>query len=81
MNEDNSNNANRVNISSCGGLRLIGVIGQRRICQFVVIEAVDILTDESVRGVSSSYCGLSSIIKTTEKERRGLIVFSISTSD
>ena len=80
MNEDNSNNANRVNISSCG-LRLIGVIGQRRICQFVVIEAVDILTDESVRGVSSSYCGLSSIIKTTEKERRGLIVFSISTSD
>ena len=80
MNEDNSNNANRVNISSCG-LRLIGVIGQRRICQFVVIEAVDVLTDESVRGVSASYCGLSSIIKTTEKERRGLIVFSISTSD
>ena len=80
MNEDNSNNANRVNISSCG-LQLIGIIGQRRICQFVVIEAVDVLTDESVSGVSASYCGLSSIIKTTEKERRGLIVFSISTSD
>ena len=79
MNEDNSNNANRVNISSCG-LRLIGIIGQRRICQFFVIEAVtyppvsfapvDILTDESVGGVSASYCGLL-WIKTTE-ERRGL---------
>jgi hypothetical protein len=52
MNEDSSNNANRVNISSCG-LRLIRVIGQRRICQFVVIEAVDILTDESIGGVLS----------------------------
>jgi hypothetical protein len=78
MNEDNSNNANRVNISSCG-LQLIGVIGQHHICQFVVIEAVDILTGASVSGVLASYCGLLSIIKTTE-ERRGLIVFSIATS-
>ena len=31
-------NANQVDIYSCG-LRLIGVIGQRCICQFVVIEA------------------------------------------
>ena len=54
MNEDNSNNANRVNISSCG-LRLIGVIGQHHICQFVVIEAVYILTDESIGVVSASY--------------------------
>jgi hypothetical protein len=51
MNKDNSNNANQVNISSCG-LWLIGAIGQRRICQFVVIEAVDILTDESIGGAS-----------------------------
>jgi hypothetical protein len=54
MNEDNSNNANQVNISSCG-LWLIGVIVCRLICQFVVIEAVYILTDESIGVVSASY--------------------------
>jgi hypothetical protein len=50
----------------------IGVKGQRCICQFVVIEAVDLLTDESVSGVLASYCGLLLIIKTTE-ERRGFL--------
>ncbi len=54
MNEDNSSNAKQVNISSCG-LRLIGVIGCRLLCQFVVIEAVYILTDESIGVVSASY--------------------------
>jgi hypothetical protein len=63
MNEDNSNNANCVNnllmrvvAHRCNSwLWLIGVIVCRLICQFVVIEAVYILTDESIGVVSASY--------------------------